>query len=81
MPRLRQLSGRDLLTIFNRFGFSVEAQRGSHVKLRRLSIDNTRQNLTIPMHPRLDSGTLLAIYKQALRYIPEAELRPHFYTD
>jgi hypothetical protein len=29
----------------------------------------------------VDRGTLQAIYRQALRFIPESELRPHFYTD
>jgi hypothetical protein len=27
----------------------------------------------------VDKGTLRAIFRQALRYITEAELRPHFY--
>jgi len=27
----------------------------------------------------LDKGTLKAIFRQALRYIPEEELRPYFY--
>lgn len=29
----------------------------------------------------MDTGTLRAIYRQALAYIPEAELRSHFYTE
>jgi len=36
--------------------------------------------LTIPLHPSLAPGTLQAIYRQATRFIPEADLRPHFYT-
>jgi len=35
--------------------------------------------LTIPLHEELDKGTLRAIFRQALRYIPEEESRPHFY--
>ncbi|MGO9266719.1 MAG: type II toxin-antitoxin system HicA family toxin [Candidatus Binataceae bacterium] len=79
MPKLRQLSGNELISIFNQFGFVVEARRGSHVKLRRLR-DGARQTLTIPVHPRIDTGTLRAIFRQALGYIPEAELHPHFYS-
>ena len=31
MPKLKVLSGRDLVKIFEQFGFEVAAQRGSHV--------------------------------------------------
>jgi len=40
-----------------------------------------KQTLTIPNHPELDKGTLKAIYRQALRYIPENELKIHFYSE
>ncbi len=33
------------------------------------------------LHEEVDKGTLRAIYSQALRYIPEIDLRNHFYTD
>jgi len=79
MPRLKTLSGRDVLKILSRFGFKVVSQRGSHVKLRRILSDGTKQTLTIPLHEELDTGTLRAIFRQALRYIPEEELKPHFY--
>jgi predicted RNA binding protein YcfA (HicA-like mRNA interferase family) len=57
------------------------SQRGSHIKLRRVISDGTRQTLTIPNHRELDRGTLIGIYRQALRYIPAEDLAPHFYTD
>ena len=79
MPRLRQLSGRDLLRIFAAFGFRVLNTRGSHVKLRRALADGERQTLTVPLHKELAPGTLYAIYRQALRYLPEAELKPWFF--
>jgi predicted RNA binding protein YcfA (HicA-like mRNA interferase family) len=63
------------------FGFEIHSQRGSHVKLRRIGVKGERQTLTIPLHSELDVGTLRAIVRQAARYIPEAELRLHFYTD
>jgi hypothetical protein len=40
-----------------------------------------RQSLTIPLHDEIDKGTLKAIFRQALRYIPEGDLHPHFYTE
>ncbi len=79
MPRLKVLSGDDVLKIFSHFGFDIIAQKGSHVKLRRLLQNGAKQTLTIPLHEELDKGTLGAIYRQALRYIPEENLHPYFY--
>ncbi len=59
----------------------VASQRGSHIKLRRVLPDGTRQSLTIPNHRELDPGTLKAIYRQALRYVRDEDLRRHFYSD
>jgi predicted RNA binding protein YcfA (HicA-like mRNA interferase family) len=81
MPGLRVLSGDNVVTIFLALGFAVESQRGSHVKLRRVLQDGTKQTLTVPVHDELDKGTLRAIFRQALRYVPEEQLRPHFYGD
>ena len=81
MPKLRTLSGRELVQIFSAFGFQPISQRGSHVKLRRVLPAGTKQTLTIVLHHELDKGTLRAIYREGLRFIPEPELRPHFYTE
>jgi hypothetical protein len=51
------------------------------MKLRRIREDGTTETLTIPAHHEIKLGTLHAILAQAARYIPEADLRPHFYTD
>ena len=81
MSKLRTLSGKDLLGIFASFGFHQFSQRGSHIKLRRILTSGDRQTLTIVNHSEVDRGTLHAIYRQALRYIAEHDLRPHFYSD
>ncbi|HSC71604.1 MAG TPA: type II toxin-antitoxin system HicA family toxin [Candidatus Methylomirabilis sp.] len=81
MPKLRRLSGAEVIAILGRFGFTVRSQRGSHVKLRRELPDGTVQSLTIPAHPELDTGTCRAIVRQASRFIPEENLRQHFYSD
>jgi predicted RNA binding protein YcfA (HicA-like mRNA interferase family) len=80
-PRLRRLSARDILAALRNFGFEVVATRGSHAKLRRVTEDGERQTLTLPLHKDLDIGTILAIYRQATRFIPETELRAWFYGD
>jgi predicted RNA binding protein YcfA (HicA-like mRNA interferase family) len=80
MPKLRTLSGQDLLRILAGFGFHPVSQRGSHVKLRRIVPGGTHQTLTVALHDEVDKGTLRAIFRQALRHIAEAELRLHFFT-
>ncbi len=79
-PRLRRRSGADVVRGLRTFGFEVVNTRGSHAKLRR---DNRGepQILTIPLHKELAPGTLRAIYRQAARFVPEDELRRHFYVD
>ena len=82
MPqRLRRLSARDVLAVLQNFGFEVVATRGSHAKLRRVTRDDERQTLTVPLHKDLYVGTIRAIYRQAARFIPESELRTSFYSD
>jgi len=81
MPKLRRLSGDEVVTLLGQFGFQVHAQRGSHVKLQRVSATGARETLTIPRHRELDTGTLQAIVRQASHYVPIAELHSAFYTD
>ena len=81
MPKLRRLSGVEVIHILERFGFTVYAQVGSHVKLRRIGPGGEKQTLTLPRHKELDAGTLRAIFRQASRYIPREELRSYFYAD
>ena len=81
MPKLKTLSGEEIIKIFLSFGFNVVAQKGSHIKLARIQKDGAKQTLTIPNHFEIDRGTLRAIYRQALRYISEEELKRYFYTE
>jgi len=81
MPqKLRRLSAREVLRALGAFGFEVVATRGSHAKLRRILGDGTRQILTVPLHRSLADGTLRAIFRQACRFVPEAELGQWFFT-
>jgi predicted RNA binding protein YcfA (HicA-like mRNA interferase family) len=78
MPKLRRLSGNEVVRILARFGFVALTQEGSHVKLRRVGPHGEKQTLTVPRHRELDTGTCRAIMRQASRYIPESELAPFF---
>lgn len=78
MPKLKRMSSAEVIEILEQFGFQVYSQRGSHIKLRRVS-NVGKETLTVPNHRQLDTGTCRAIYRQACRYIPEIELFPYFY--
>jgi predicted RNA binding protein YcfA (HicA-like mRNA interferase family) len=78
-PRLKRLSGKEVVSILSQFGFSVHSQKGSHIKLRRISSGET-QTLTIPLHDELDIGTLRAIVRQTSRFVPEDQLKKEFYS-
>ncbi len=80
MPRLRQLSGQELVRIFLSFGFSIQSQSGSHVKLRRLN-HGLKETLIIPNHDDLPTGTLRGIFRQASSYIDTDELQDIFYSE
>lgn len=81
MTKLRQCSGREVLKALNSFGFQVVKTSGSHAKLRRVLPTGESQILTVPVHKSLSPGTMHAIFRQACRYIPEADLKPWFFTE
>jgi predicted RNA binding protein YcfA (HicA-like mRNA interferase family) len=80
MPKLRQLSGSDVVAILAQFGFKIHSQKGSHIKLRRIGEDGN-ETLIIPNHKRLDMGTCRGIMRQASQYIPTDELAQYFYAE
>ena len=47
MPKLRTLSGEEVIKTLEELGFAVVNQKGSHVKLQRV-VEGMRQTLTIP---------------------------------
>ena len=79
MPKLKVLSGQEVIKIFESFGFSVVGSKCGHVKLKRIASNGNNQILTVPNHKELDKGTLKAIYNQALRYVSDQELKSCFY--
>ncbi len=79
MPKLRVLSGQDVLRILGLFGFAINCQRGSHVKVGCSRPSGGHESLTVPLHKEIDRGTLMAIYRQACRFIAEQDLRDHFF--
>jgi len=66
MPELPHISGNEAINVFERMGFKVVRQRGSHVVLRK-----DDRGFVIPLHKELAVGTLRSAIKQA--GIPDAD--------
>ena len=79
VAKLKTLSGKDVIKILKDFGFVVNDQTGSHIKLRRVMF-NMNQTLIIPNHNPIAKGTLKGILNQASKYITQSDLLPHFYS-
>jgi predicted RNA binding protein YcfA (HicA-like mRNA interferase family) len=79
MPRLKVLSGKDLVKIFTKYGFEKIDQTGSHLKMRRIS-RTEKQTLIIPMHKEIDKGLLRQIFNQSSKYIPSDNLEKDFFV-
>ena len=79
MPRLRDLSGDDVIGVLRDFGFAVVERKGELVKLRKMTGRGEARTMTFPRVPVLDRLTLTAIYHEASQYVLEVRLRQRFY--
>lgn len=78
MPKLKRLSGKEVIVFCEQYGFKVSRQKGSHINLARI-VSESKQVMTIPNHKEIDRGTLHNIFKKLLPFIPAAELKKFFY--
>ena len=62
MGKLANISGKDAAKAFQKAGWQVRGQVGSHLVLTRPGI---RVNLTVPQHAELAPGTLRALIRTA----------------
>ena len=60
MPKLPVISAAEAIRAFERLGFTIVRQRGSHIVLRRGS-----SGCVVPNHRELKVGTLSGVLKQA----------------
>lgn len=60
MPELPRISGSRAVKVFEKLGFSIVRQRGSHVVLRKQD-----KGCVIPVHNDLAVGTLRSAIRQA----------------
>lgn len=62
--KLPVISGKEALTALERAGFVMVRQRGSHVRIKKVTSESVI-NITIPLHETLDRGTLKGILRNA----------------
>jgi predicted RNA binding protein YcfA (HicA-like mRNA interferase family) len=62
MPQLPRMSGREVVRVFQKHGWEVARQRGSHIIMVK-----TGQNVTlsIPDHKEVAKGTLRSLIRSA----------------
>ena len=64
MAKLPRPSGREVIRVFEKLGYAIDRQKGSHIILK--SAKECR-SITVPDHKALAPGTFLAIIKQSGR--------------
>lgn len=62
MPPLPVLSGKEVVRVFESFGWSVARQRGSHIVMTK---DRENVTLSIPDHREVAKGTLRSSIRSA----------------
>ena len=73
--RLPRSSGRQVIRLLDQLGYGVVRQRGSHVRMRKVSNLGT-DNVTVPLHSTVALGTLNDILNQVSTWnnVPKEEL-------
>jgi predicted RNA binding protein YcfA (HicA-like mRNA interferase family) len=64
MPKLPVISGDKAVKFFEKIGYEVSRQKGSHMRLRH-KFDQKKKPLTIPKHKELGTGLLRKILRDA----------------
>ena len=62
MGKLANISGKDAAKAFQKAGWQVRGQVGSHLVLTNPGV---RANLTVPQHPEMAPGTLRGLIRTA----------------
>jgi predicted RNA binding protein YcfA (HicA-like mRNA interferase family) len=60
MPPLPALSGKEVVRVFERFGWTVARQKGSHIILVQ---DSHVATLSVPDHKEIAKGTLRSLIR------------------
>jgi len=69
MPRIpRDLSGRELVKLLKKYGYQLERETGSHIRLGS-KYKGADHKITIPDHKSIKLGTLNSIMKDICFYL------------
>ena len=60
MPQVPLLSGRDIVRVFEQFGWRIARQRGSHIILVK---EGARATLSVPDYKEVARGTLRSLIR------------------
>ena len=80
MQKLKQLSGKEVIKIFESHGFQIKRKVGSHTRLTLLQ-GGTSYHITIPTHSSLKKGTLHAIVKDFELCFGKEEVNQYFFNE
>jgi len=66
MPRLRRITGKELVKALQKEGFEITRQKGSHVQMTKY-IDDKKLTFPVPVHAgkAIKEGTLRGILRKA----------------
>ncbi len=64
MPKLPTISGHEAIKCFEKLGYEIVRQRGSHVRMRHKS-NTSKKPLTIPLHKSIGKGLLRKLIRDA----------------
>ena len=64
MPKLASISGEHAVKCFEKIGYQVVRQHGSHIRMHH-SFDKHKKPLTVPRHKALGKGLLRKLMRDA----------------
>lgn len=64
MPKLPAISGEKAVKCFEKLGYEVSRQKGSHIRMHH-KYDKKKKPLTIPKHRELGRGLLRKLIRDA----------------
>ena len=64
MPKLPIVSGKQAIKIFEKIGYRITRQTGSHIRMHHL-FDQTKNPLSVPKHKVLGKGLLRRLLRDS----------------
>jgi predicted RNA binding protein YcfA (HicA-like mRNA interferase family) len=62
MPKLPVCTGKEVIEVFEKIGWQIDRQKGSHVTLIK---EGETVVLTVPLHKEIDKGLLRSLIRKA----------------